>query len=106
MLTVQYANAFRRRPDYAHVKVNAVTPGYIATDLNNHAGTRTVEQGAKVVIDLALIADNGPSGGVFNEEGVLPWGPSRAARPRSRAGASGTGKAVRLRSRRRGRNSA
>ncbi len=73
MLTVQYANAFRRRPDYAHVKVNAVTPGYIATDLNNHAGTRTVEQGAKVVIDLALIADNGPSGGFFNDEGVLPW---------------------------------
>src|SRR5258707_967816 len=27
ILTVQYANAFRRRPDYAHVKVNAVTPG-------------------------------------------------------------------------------
>jgi NAD(P)-dependent dehydrogenase (short-subunit alcohol dehydrogenase family) len=73
MLTVQYANAFRRRPEYAHIKVNAVTPGYVATDLNNHAGTRTVEQGSRVVIELSTIPDDGPSGGFFNDEGVVPW---------------------------------
>lgn len=73
MLTVQYANAFRRRPEYAHIKVNSATPGYIATDLNNHQGSRTVEQGARVVIDLATIDSDGPSGGFFNDEGSVPW---------------------------------
>lgn len=73
MLTVQYANAFRRRPEYAHIKINAVTPGYIATDLNNHSGTRTVAQGSHVVIELSTIPDDGPSGGFFNDEGAVPW---------------------------------
>lgn len=63
MLTLQYVNAFRRRPEYAHVKANAVTPGYMATDLNQHSGTRTVEQGAKVVVDMVLIGEDGPTGG-------------------------------------------
>jgi NAD(P)-dependent dehydrogenase (short-subunit alcohol dehydrogenase family) len=73
MLTVQYANAFRRRPEYAHIKVNSATPGYIATDLNNYQGNRTVEQGARVVIELATIDANGPSGGFSNDEGAVPW---------------------------------
>jgi NAD(P)-dependent dehydrogenase (short-subunit alcohol dehydrogenase family) len=73
MLTVQYANAFRRRPDHAHIKVNTATPGYIATDLNNHAGNRTVEEGAKIVVDLATISDEGPSGGFFNDTGAVAW---------------------------------
>ena len=73
MLTVQYANAFRRRPEYAHIKVNSATPGYIATDLNGHQGNRTVKQGARVVIELATIDSDGPSGGFFNDEGPVPW---------------------------------
>jgi NAD(P)-dependent dehydrogenase (short-subunit alcohol dehydrogenase family) len=73
MLTVQYANAFRRRPEYAHLKVNTVTPGYIATDLNGHSGTRTVAEGACIVLELATIGDDGPSGGFFNDAGVVPW---------------------------------
>jgi len=73
MLTVQYANAFRRSPDHRHIKINTATPGHIATDLNGHAGTRTVEQGAKVVVDLAMLSDDGPSGGFFNDDGVVPW---------------------------------
>jgi hypothetical protein len=73
MLTVQYANAFRRRPEYAHIKINSATPGYIATDLNNNEGNRTVEQGARVVIDLATMENDGPSGGFFNDEGAVAW---------------------------------
>jgi NAD(P)-dependent dehydrogenase (short-subunit alcohol dehydrogenase family) len=73
MLTVQYANAFRRRPEYAHIKVNSATPGYIATDLNNHEGSRTPEQGARVVVDLATIDDDGPSVGFFNDQGAVAW---------------------------------
>ena len=73
MLTVQYANAFRPRPEYAHIKINSATPGYIATDLNNNESNRTVEQGARVVIDLATIENDGPSGGFFNDEGAVAW---------------------------------
>jgi NAD(P)-dependent dehydrogenase (short-subunit alcohol dehydrogenase family) len=73
MLTLQYANAMRRDPAYAHIKVNAATPGYIATDLNNHTGTRTVAQGAQIVVKLATLPDNGPSGGFFNDSGPVPW---------------------------------
>jgi hypothetical protein len=50
-----------------------VTPGYIATDLNGHTGPRSVEQGARIVIDLATIAHDGPSGGFFNDDGSVPW---------------------------------
>ena len=73
MISLQYANAFRRHPSHAHIKINAATPGHIATDLNGHAGTRTAKQGAKIVVELATLPDDGPSGGYFNEDGPLPW---------------------------------
>jgi NAD(P)-dependent dehydrogenase (short-subunit alcohol dehydrogenase family) len=73
MLTVQYANAFRGSPEHRHVKVNAATPGHIATDLNGHSGPRTPAQGARIVVRLATLAEDGPSGGFFNDDGQLPW---------------------------------
>jgi len=73
MLTVQYANAFRRSEAHAHIKINTATPGYIATDLNNFSGSRTVEEGSRVVIHLATLPDDGPSGGFFNDAGSVPW---------------------------------
>ena len=59
MLTVQYADALKRRPEYAHIEVKAVTVGYIATDLGRHAGSRTVEDGVQVVIEPAAVSDGG-----------------------------------------------
>ena len=44
MLTVQYAKAL---PAF---RVNAVDPGYTATDLNDHGGHQTVEQGAEAIV--------------------------------------------------------
>jgi NAD(P)-dependent dehydrogenase (short-subunit alcohol dehydrogenase family) len=73
MLTVQYANAFHRSAAHAHIKINTATPGYVATDLNNHTGNRTVEDGAGIVVELATLPDDGPSGGFFNDAGVVPW---------------------------------
>jgi NAD(P)-dependent dehydrogenase (short-subunit alcohol dehydrogenase family) len=43
------------------------------TDLNGHQGTRTVEEGARVVVELATLPDDGPSGGFFNDDGPVPW---------------------------------
>ena len=55
------------------VKVNSVCPGYVATDLNNHQGPRTVEQGARAPVRLATLPADGPTGGYFNEDGPIPW---------------------------------
>jgi NAD(P)-dependent dehydrogenase (short-subunit alcohol dehydrogenase family) len=73
MLTVQYARAFAKDPDLSHIKVNSVTPGYVATDLTRYRGTRTVEQGAQVIVRLATLPDDGPTGGFFNDQGPVPW---------------------------------
>jgi NAD(P)-dependent dehydrogenase (short-subunit alcohol dehydrogenase family) len=73
MLTVQYANAFHRSAAHAHIKINTATPGYVATDLNNHTGNLTVEEGAEIVVELATLPDDGPSGSFFNDAGVVPW---------------------------------
>jgi NAD(P)-dependent dehydrogenase (short-subunit alcohol dehydrogenase family) len=67
MITVQYAKAFPR------MRINAVEPGYTATDLNSHRGTQTVEQGAEVIVQMAQIGPDGPTGGYFDREGRVPW---------------------------------
>jgi hypothetical protein len=51
----------------------AACPGYTATDLNKFRVTRTVEQGAREPVRLALLDANGPTGTFSNEEGPLPW---------------------------------
>jgi NAD(P)-dependent dehydrogenase (short-subunit alcohol dehydrogenase family) len=68
-ITVQYAKELRDTP----IKINAACPGYCATDLNDHQGYRTPEQGAEIAIRLANLDKDGPSGGYFNEDGPLPW---------------------------------
>jgi NAD(P)-dependent dehydrogenase (short-subunit alcohol dehydrogenase family) len=68
-ITVQFANELKTTP----VKVNAVCPGYVATDLNNHSGPRTPEQGARIAIEMATIGADGPTGGYFDDEGRVPW---------------------------------
>jgi NAD(P)-dependent dehydrogenase (short-subunit alcohol dehydrogenase family) len=55
------------------IKVNAACPGFTATDLNNFAGTRTVEQAAREPVRLALLGPDGPTGKFSNEDGVIPW---------------------------------
>jgi NAD(P)-dependent dehydrogenase (short-subunit alcohol dehydrogenase family) len=66
-ITVQYAKAF------PGVRINAVEPGYTATDLNGHTGTQTVEQGAEIIVRMAQLGPGGPTGGYFDAEGPLPW---------------------------------
>ncbi|GLZ38118.1 SDR family NAD(P)-dependent oxidoreductase [Actinokineospora sp. NBRC 105648] len=73
MLTAQYAEAFERDPELARIKVNAVAPGFTATDLNGFTGTRTAAEGARVITRLATLPDDGPSGGFFDDRGPLPW---------------------------------
>jgi NAD(P)-dependent dehydrogenase (short-subunit alcohol dehydrogenase family) len=49
------------------IKVNAANPGYVATDLNEHQGYRTVEQGAAIAVHLGTLGAMGPTAGFFND---------------------------------------
>ena len=55
------------------IKVNAACPGFTKTNLNNYAGTQTVEVGAREPVRLALIGPDGPTGTFSNAAGPLPW---------------------------------
>jgi NAD(P)-dependent dehydrogenase (short-subunit alcohol dehydrogenase family) len=56
------------------IKVNAACPGFTKTNLNNYAGTQTVEEGALEPVRLALVGPDGPSGTFSNAKlGTLPW---------------------------------
>ena len=67
MVTVKLAAALPR------ARVNAVTPGYTATDLNGHSGTQTVEEGAEVIVRAALMTPDGPTGAFFDAAGPAAW---------------------------------
>jgi NAD(P)-dependent dehydrogenase (short-subunit alcohol dehydrogenase family) len=55
------------------IKVNAACPGFTKTNLNNFAGTQTVEEGAREPVRLALLGPDGPTGTFSNAAGPLPW---------------------------------
>jgi NAD(P)-dependent dehydrogenase (short-subunit alcohol dehydrogenase family) len=67
MITIQYAKAFPT------MRINAVEPGFTATDLNAGAGHQTVEQGAEIIVRMAQVAPDGPTGTYVDARGVLPW---------------------------------
>lgn len=67
MVTSQYAKAFPT------VRFNAVDPGYTATDLNGHQGTQTIEEGAEIIVRMASIGADGPTGGFFDKTGPVVW---------------------------------
>lgn len=70
MITVSFAKELA-----AHgIKVNAANPGYVATDLNDHQGYRSVEQGAAVAVHLATLGPAGPTAGFFNDGSEVALG--------------------------------
>lgn len=68
-LTVQYARALAGE----HILVNAVDPGFVATDLNGFRGTGTAAQGAVAAVAMATISADGPTGTFTNDQGPVPW---------------------------------
>ncbi|MEK4906028.1 SDR family oxidoreductase [Niallia sp. FSL M8-0099] len=68
-LTVFFAKELSNSP----IKINSVCPGFTATDLNGNSGYRSVKQAASIVVKLATINNDGPTGGFFDDDGVVPW---------------------------------
>jgi NAD(P)-dependent dehydrogenase (short-subunit alcohol dehydrogenase family) len=66
--TVQLAHELRDTP----IKVNAVHPGSVKTDMNA-GGDLDVADGARTSVRMALLPADGPSGGFVHFEETLPW---------------------------------
>ncbi len=68
MLTVQYAKTF------PGIKFNTVEPGFTATELTPFSGAgQPVEEGAKVIVRMATIGVDGPTGTFQEGDGELAW---------------------------------
>ncbi|WP_405163965.1 SDR family oxidoreductase [Nocardia sp. NBC_01499] len=67
MITSQYARAL------PNIQINAVDPGYTATDFNGNAGHQTLTEGTDVIVGFATIGPDGPTGGYFDRHGPIPW---------------------------------
>jgi NAD(P)-dependent dehydrogenase (short-subunit alcohol dehydrogenase family) len=68
MLTVQYAKT------YPNIKFNAVEPGFTATELTPMSGAgQPVEKGAEVIVRMATIGADGPSGTFREGDDELAW---------------------------------
>ncbi len=65
--------AFAFAVESTRIKVNIACPGHTATALNNFSGARSVEQGAREAVRLALLDENGPTGTFSDENGTVAW---------------------------------
>jgi len=68
-LTIQYARGLAAEK----ILVNAVCPGFVATDLNGFRGVRSPEQGATQAVAMATIPADGPTGTFTDDQGPVPW---------------------------------
>lgn len=67
--TVAIAKELKDTP----IKVNSACPGWVKTDMGGDAAPRTVDQGATIIVDLATLGPDGPTGGFFDENGPIAW---------------------------------
>ena len=67
--TIHLAQALKN----SSVKVNAAHPGWVKTDLGGEYAPMEITEGAKTIVDLCLIEDNGPNGAFIHLGNNLPW---------------------------------
>ncbi len=67
-LTVKMAQALR-----GNVKVNAMCPGWVRTDMGGSGAPRSPADAADTLVWLATLSENGPNGGFFRDQKPIPW---------------------------------
>jgi len=55
------------------VLVNAVSPGWVRSDMGGRSAPRSLEEGADTAVWLATLPDDGPTGGFFRDRRPNPW---------------------------------
>ena len=65
--------AFALALESTNIKVNSACPGFTSTALNDFRGTRSLEEGAREPVRLALLGPDGPTGTFSDENGPVPW---------------------------------
>ncbi|MCX2729921.1 SDR family NAD(P)-dependent oxidoreductase [Saccharopolyspora sp. NFXS83] len=68
-VTVQYAKEL----EGTGILVNVCCPGFVNTAINGFSGHRSPDEGAAIAVRLATLADDGPTGGFFHDDGAYPW---------------------------------
>ncbi|GAA0164312.1 dehydrogenase [Lithospermum erythrorhizon] len=68
-------NAYTRiiSKKYPEMRINCVHPGYVQTDITLGTGPLTTKEGAKSVVKLAILPNEGPSGLFFSREEVTSF---------------------------------
>ena len=69
VLTISLAHELRG----TKIKVNSAHPGWVKTDLGGGAAPMEVEDGAKTMVELATLGEDGPTGGFYHEGTVIAW---------------------------------
>jgi NAD(P)-dependent dehydrogenase (short-subunit alcohol dehydrogenase family) len=55
------------------IRINAVDPGYTATDFNGNSGPQTVTEGTDIIVAMASIGADGPTGTFSDRHGAVNW---------------------------------
>jgi NAD(P)-dependent dehydrogenase (short-subunit alcohol dehydrogenase family) len=59
--------------DEGDIKINAMCPGWVQTDMGGAGAPKSVDDGADTAVWLATLPDDGPTGGFFRDRKPIPW---------------------------------